>query len=326
MKWNRILVGDVLDRLADLPERSVDTVVTSPPYFQLRDYGMPGQIGLEATPQLWVGRMLDVAAELARVLSEHGTWWLNLGDSYSRGGKVGVAPKSLVLAPERLLIALADRGWIVRNKVVWAKTNPVPASVTDRLACTWEPVYLLTRSHRYHFDLDAIRQPHRSRPPSAARRAPPHVDRSRPKWAGPLSGDQHGLQRLKSQGLRGHPLGKNPGDVWSMVTARYPGARVALLPQPLIERILRAACPEAVCTCCNRPVANRSRLGRACTPACDCGGMPRRGRVLDPFIGTGSTAIAARRLERDWLGIELNPGTAALANKRISSVAAKEAA
>lgn len=328
MKVNRILLGDVLEKLATVPDGSVDVVVTSPPYFQLRDYGMPGQIGLEDTPGQWVDRLVAVGDQLARVLTERGTWWLNLGDSYSRGGRVGIPAKSLVLAPERLLLALADAGWIVRNKVVWAKTNPVPSSVTDRLNCTWEPVYLLTRSPRYHFDLDAIRQPHRSTPHRPKHRRSMQASRKRRDWIGPLSGDQHGLEKLKARGLQGHRLGKNPGDVWQIATARCPGARIAVLPLPLIERVLHAACPAFVCSRCGEPwsgshVAERRRISARQVCACDAPG--RRGIVLDPFIGTGSTAIAAGRLQRSWLGIELNRDTAIFAHARIDAALAGEA-
>lgn len=319
MRGRRLLVGDALKQLQALPEACVDVVVTSPPYFQLRDYQMPGQIGLEDTPQQWVDKLTAIGHEIARVLTPSGTWWLNLGDSYSRGNTAGVPAKSLVLAPERLLLALADAGWIVRNKVVWAKTNPLPTSARDRLACTWEPVYLLSRARRYYFHLDAIRQPHRSRPHLAQAQAPPRENK--PNWAGPLAGDQHGLNVLKARGLVGHPLGKNPGDVWTMATSRYPSAGIAVLPQQLVERILLAACPQRVCPGCNRP----SDPG-VTDPGCDCGGLTRPGRVLDPFLGTGTTAVVAQRLGLDWIGIELNPELADVARRRLAEGSVKEAA
>ena len=157
-----VLIGDVRERLTGLPAASVDCVITSPPYFRLRDYGMSGQIGLEETVDGWVDELRLTFRGLARVLKPTGSVWLNLGDSYSRHPRSGAPAKSLLLGPERLALALLADGWTVRNKVVWAKTNTMPTSVRDRLSCQWEVLYLLTRSRHYFFDLDAIRVPHRS--------------------------------------------------------------------------------------------------------------------------------------------------------------------
>src|SRR5215813_2914243 len=132
LQLNTILTGDACAVLRDLPASSVDCAVTSPPYFQLRDYGMRGQLGLEPTVSGWVADLRQVCREVARVLVPTGSLWLNLGDSFSRHPKYGAANKSLLLCPERLLLALSQDGWIVRNKLIWAKTNPLPSSVSDR--------------------------------------------------------------------------------------------------------------------------------------------------------------------------------------------------
>ncbi|MDP9135942.1 MAG: site-specific DNA-methyltransferase, partial [Actinomycetota bacterium] len=190
----------MLDRL--LPE-SVDAVVTSPPYFQLRDYDAAGQLGLEQTVDEWVASLRAVCRSMARVLKPHGSLWLNVGDTYSRHRRAGAPPKSLLLGPERLLLALARDGWIARGKIVYAKQNPLPESVRDRLSKTWEPVYLLTRSPRAYFDLDAIRAPHRG-----CTRAGHEPNRR-------YQGGNGGLVAMKARGSYGHPLGKNPGDVWT---------------------------------------------------------------------------------------------------------------
>lgn len=211
---NTILTGDAVTNLRELPASSVDCVVTSPPYFQLRDYATPGQLGLEPTVAEWVANLGRVCREVARVLVQTGALWLNLGDSFSRHPKYGAPTKSLLLAPERLLLALADDGWLVRTKVVWHKTNAMPSSVTDRLSLSYEVIYFLVRQRTYFFDLDAIREPHRS---SGAKRA--RVPQQQlPLWAGPLAGSRRGLQRARAAGEPGHPLGKNPGDVWSVAT------------------------------------------------------------------------------------------------------------
>jgi site-specific DNA-methyltransferase (adenine-specific) len=326
---NTILVGDVRDRLRTLPADSVDTVITSPPYLQLRNYAMGAQIGLEDDVTAWVDALLDVGRELARVLKPTGGWWLNVGDSYSRDLRTGAPPKSLLLGPERLALALVADGWTIRNKVIWAKPNPMPASVRDRLACTWEVVYLLVRSPRYSFDLDAIRVPHRTRSPNRPTRKESSLSSPEgsapPQWAGPLAGNNSGLARYKANGLAGHPLGKNPGDVWTIATANFRGDHHAVFPTALIEPPLLATCPERVCANCGIPWerARARTLGRLAVrgelrQACSCHAGTRPGLVLDPFFGSGTVGIVAERHGRDWLGIELNPTFAALATERIA--------
>ncbi len=335
---NTILLGDATRRLAQLPTASVDCVITSPPYYQLRDYGAVGQIGLEDTVEDWVEQLRSVCGELARVLKPTGSLWLNLGDSYSRHARYGASPKSLLAAPERMLLALMHDGWIVRNKVVWAKTNPMPSSVSDRLSLTYEVVYFLVRSPRYFFDLDAIREPHRSEGSRSARRRP-----DEPTWAGPLAATRGGLARARATGQPGHLLGKNPGDVWPIATRGFRGAHFATFPPALVERPLLATCPGAICTACARPWRRRvtvRRLGEiAPTPPdryvlrypkrwrtvrevgelvpCGCGAPTRPGIVLDPFFGTGTVGLGARQHGRDWLGIELNPAYVAMAWDRL---------
>lgn len=321
----QILIGDVRNRLAELPTSSVDTVITSPPYFNLRNYGHPGQLGLEADVHGWVAGLVDVCDVLARVLKPSGSLWLNVGDSYSNHPQQGAAKKCLLLGPERLSIALAEAGWIIRNRVVWAKTNPMPSSIADRLSCSHEIVLLLVRSQRYFFDLDAIRQPltsqTRKRPSATAYRYLP--DDALPPDAG--FDDDRGLNRLKAEGRAGHPLGKNPGDVWWLSTAGYRGAHFATFPVSLVERPLLATCPERVCAACGAPwqrePVNRGLvvpvLGRL-QPACGCGADTAPGVVLDPFMGAGTVALAAEMHARNWVGVELNPTYAALARQRLT--------
>ena len=339
---NTILIGDARERLATLPDACVDTVITSPPYYQLRDYGVAGQIGLEATVENWVRELREVMRAVHRVLKPTGSVWLDLGDSYSRHPRYGAPPKGLLLAPERLLLALAGDGWIVRNKVIWAKTNPMPTSIVDRLNTTYDIVYLLVRSRRYFFDLHAIREPHRSGQSRSA--SAPAVP---PEAIGPLSDSNLGLTRARADGLPGHPLGKNPGDVWQSATAGFKGAHFATFPPRLVERPLLATCPIKICAACGQPWRTRTtprRIGRASkfvrdrfvnrypvryqvvhsdpvlAPGCDCGAPTQPGLVLDPFFGTGTVGAVARKLGRDWLGIELNPAYAELARQRLELV------
>lgn len=282
---NRLIVGDAATILETLPDDSVDCVVTSPPYFQLRDYRHPKQLGHEPDVHTWVANLVEVFEHLRRILKPTGTAWLNLADTYSRHQRQGTRRKSLLFGPERLLLALAAHGWIVRNKIVWAKTNPMPHSVRDRLSPTWEYMYLLTKAETgYWFDLDAIRIPHQTRRTGPTRAA---------TWTGSYGGTHNGITRLKREGRVGHPLGKNPGDVWRLAKAAHRGQHSATYPEPLIEIPIRAGCPPTVCARCSRPTCSHSNAER----------LP--GLVLDPFIGTGTTAHVAARMNRDWLGVDI---------------------
>ena len=285
---NRVLVGDALTRLRELPSGSIDCVITSPPYFGLRNYGVAGQLGAEARIEQWVTSLRAVCREIQRVLAPNGSLWLNLGDSYSRQESDGAAFKSLLLGPERVALALTADGWLLRNKVIWAKTNPMPSPVRDRLSCTHEYLYFFTKQSRYFFDLDAIREPTRSRRPVR-----PYARASLPISArGRLAaGGQSGLVDMARSGQAGHPLGKNPGDVWQVGTSAYRGAHFATFPPELVRRPLLAGCPEFVCAGCGQPVP-RER-------ACECRAPRRPGLVLDPFFGTGTVALVAREHRRD---------------------------
>jgi site-specific DNA-methyltransferase (adenine-specific) len=310
---NQIIVGDALRELQRLPSDSIDTIITSPPYHLLRRYSAgPEEIGTEATVGLYVERIVAVCDELARVLKSTGSLWLNLGDSYSRHHRYGAPAKSLLGAPERIMLGLIDRGWVVRNKLVWAKPNPMPASVADRLNTTWEPLYLLVRSRNYYFDLDAVREPHRSRRPAGRIGHGVKYDGRVPAWAGPLAGTNSGLLKARAEGRSGHPNGKNPGDVWTVPPAAFRGAHFATFPERLIEKPLLATCPERSCRRCGLPWVKG-------TPTCRCHAGWSPGLVLDPFMGAGTVAVMAQRHGRDWLGIELNPTYRQLALRRLES-------
>jgi site-specific DNA-methyltransferase (adenine-specific) len=320
---NEILVGDARSRLTKLPAASVDCIITSPPFFRLRDYQTEGQLGLEDSVAEWVEGLRSVLLEVMRVLKPTGSVWLNLGDSYSRHDRFGAPSKSLLLGPERLALALISDGWTIRNKLVWAKTNNMPSSVGDRLTCKWEVFYFLVRSRHYFFDLDAIRRPLRSTTRAVRGTAEP-IAGPKPDWAGPLAGNNSGLARMKRQGRTGHPLGGNPGDVITTAAASFHGPHFATFPEPLIEQPLLAGCPERVCHRCGAPWSRdlvdrstrRPTLGQL-RPSCRCRAGWQPGLVLDPFMGAGTVGLVAERHHRDWLGIELNSDFAALARQRI---------
>lgn len=289
-----LLVGDALEVLRQLPDGSADCAVTSPPYFGLRDYGTEGQYGMEDSPAEYIERLRAVFAELRRVLADDGTFWLNIGDSYYSGrgnpgpnakdpkqparrgwvrpvdrcGQDWGTPKSLLMIPERLVLALQDDGWTLRNKGVWHKPNATPDPVDDRLSAKWEPFYLLTKNRNYWFDLDSIREPHTMKP----QRRP----NGRPKDSTPRPTPRQGwpTDAHNEPAADGHPLGKNPGDVWAIGTYPFPHAHFACFPVEFPARCIKAGCKP--------------------------GGM-----VIDPFSGSGATGAACRLLGRRYMGIDL---------------------
>lgn len=284
--------GDALATLRGLPPESVDCVVTSPPYYGLRDYGEPGQYGVEETPSEYIETMRQVFAEVRRVLAVDGTLWLNLGDTYAGKGNAGAsvgmtrradraqlipkrmnttaeAPyKSLLMIPARVSWSLIEDGWILRNRIVWNKTDAMPESVKDRLANRHEELFFLTRSPRYWFDLDAIREP--ANPLSRGK-----TWEERRATGAPGRHGMGGAAVAKDSDFAASLAGRNPGDVWSFSTAGFPGAHFAVMPERLAERCILAGCKPG-------------------------------GVVLDPFNGSGTTGMVAGRLGRRYVGIDLS--------------------
>jgi DNA modification methylase len=316
--------GDAHNVLSTLPDASADCIVTSPPYWAKRDYGMRGQYGLEASPAAYVATLRAVFGAAWRVLADEGTCWLNLGDSYSAGSGTptglhsyvgtslagrqasGLGTKNLLGLPWRVALALQDDGWIIRNAIVWHKPNAMPESVRDRMNCRYELVFLLAKTRHYWFDLDPIRIPHASRPAvrdpaqrgHAIRRSPGrspgdgNPNGTGPRGTRPPKYGPHAPQVIAarrygtSRTNRRHPNGRNPGDVWSLPTRPYRGPHFAAYPIDIPARCIQAGCKP--------------------------GGM-----VLDPFCGTGTTGIAARQFGRRFTGIDLNPAFLALAAERL---------
>ncbi len=279
-RLDQIYVGDALAILKRWPEDLVDLVLTSPPYYQLRDYGVAGQLGLEEAPAAYVAKLLAVMRQIRRVLKPSGSVFLNLGDTYQR--------KTLLGIPWRVALAMLEEGWLLRNAIIWHKPNALPRPFTDRLTTTYEFVFHFVKRERYSYDLDAIRVPHKGtyREGTATKR---FARQSRfPHLPGlPVAGN-----------FRPHPKGKNPGDVWSIPSETRPKDLIA--PGGISHF---APYPEALC---ERPIL----------AACPPGGV-----VLDPFLGSGTTAVVARRLGRHFLGIELSAEYAALAERRLAAAA-----
>jgi DNA modification methylase len=296
----RVLHGDVRDRLRDLPDGSVQTCVTSPPYWGLRDYGVSGQIGLEQTPDAFVAALVSVFREVRRVLADDGTVWLNLGDSYigqiqppgtekqssNRGASTalgfingGLPSKNLVGIPWRVAFALQADGWYLRSDIIWSKPNPMPESVTDRPTKAHEYIFLLSKAARYYYDAEAIKDrsvdaPGKSRGGSLARAG---TDKF-------IAANAHRGDVPVSDGTA------NKRSVWHIATQPYPEAHFATFPEALIEPCILAG----------------SRIGDT---------------VLDPFNGSGTTGVVAIRHQRNYVGIELNKAYITLARKRIGAVA-----
>jgi DNA modification methylase len=250
----RVLVGDAVSRLAELSDGSVRTCVTSPPYWGLRDYGNDGQLGLEATPQEFVENLCKVFDEVWRVLADDGTLWVNLGDSYAGSGKggqsaekrsanwqpeysnkglvpEGLKAKDLVGIPWRFAFAMQDRGWYLRQDIIWAKPNPMPESVTDRCTKSHEYVFLLTKNPRYYFDNEAIREPAVTEP-----KEPTAIPYSQHIQKGGKTS-----QRLGTSTAEGT---RNKRSVWTVTTKGYKEAHFAVYPPELITPCVLAGSAE----------------------------------------------------------------------------------
>jgi len=298
--------GDALGVARTLPDGAADCIVTSPPYFGLRDYGIEGQYGLEESPAAYVETMRVLFSELRRVLADDGTLWLNIGDSYSgdRGNQSdsgadnknraaesgtvaafkgkGVERKNLLGIPWRVAFALQDDGWILRNAIIWNKLNAMPESVTDRLSGRYEMVFMFSKSRKYWFDLDRIREPHaevslnrakphRTPPSKAAREGTPYIGVGPPQT--------FNLHQLN------HPHGKNPGDVWTLPTQPFAAAHFAVMPVALAQRCIMAGCKPLRRCDCDATIATPTGEGK---------------RQPDPSTVTGRAGF--NRLRRDTEG------------------------
>jgi site-specific DNA-methyltransferase (adenine-specific) len=291
------VIGDAPEELRRLPDETFHCCVTSPAYWNLRDYGVKGQLGLEATPAEYVERVVDIFREVRRVLRNDGTCWLNLGDSYirkggARGSKAGknswvtnpamvsgaargrwlplppgLKHKDLVGIPWRVALALQEDGWWLRRDIIWHKPQAMPEAVTDRPACDHEYLFLLTESERYHYDAEAVRE-------RASRLTKPRGKGINPKARANVAGARQNPSF--SGAVTGSVEWRNKRTVWRVPTRGYAGPHHACFS------------PEAI------------------TP-CILAGCPPGGIVLDPFLGSGTTGEVAEQLGRQWFGIELNP-------------------
>jgi DNA modification methylase len=323
MELNTIIEGDCLETLKTLPDKSIDTCVTSPPYYMLRDYGVPGQIGLEETPDMYIAKLLAVFDETRRVLKDAGTLWVNIGDSYNGSGKnkgntrppnsfqyannAGSAsarplvlsdakPKQLLGIPWRFALAMRSE-WILRQDIIWAKPSPMPESVHDRFCRSHEYLFLFSKQPKYYFNAEYALEPasgydgrrdtlykggEKDMACGAHERWPSRRGYTRKEGETGLTPQRHG------QYIPTHPM-RIKRDVWVVPPEASNQKHYAMFPQKLILPCILCGCPEG-------------------------------GVVLDPFMGSGTTAIVAKKHGRNYLGCELNPAYIEIANTRIADV------
>lgn len=275
---NQIHFGDALEVLETLPTGLVDCTVTSPPYYNQRDYTGSHQIGRESSPDEYIERLVAVFAECLRVTNDAGCLWLNIGDKYVDGEQLGM--------PWRVALALKEIGWRLRSDVIWHKPNAMPSSVKTRPTVDHEYVFFFTKSKQYFYDADAIREPHVTfSEKSKMKGGRGHFGKrgSTPEQ-GKNSGDSNLHDARWDQAF--HPKGRNKRTVWSISLSKFREAHFAVFPESLVETCIQASCPSD-------------------------------GLVLDPFSGSGTVALVAQRLQRYYLGIDCVEEYCEMARKRL---------
>ena len=273
-----VLCGNSLDVLATLPDGLVDTIVTSPPYFRQRDYGHPDQIGSEHSQDAYIENIVAVFREAGRVLKDNGTLWLNLGDKYVKEQLCGL--------PWKCAIALMEDGWILRQDIIWHKPNAMPSSVKTRPTTDHEYIFMFSKSAKYHYDADAIREPHVTfSEKSKMKGGRNHFFK---KGGTPEKGKNSGKTNLHDArwDKAFHPKGRNKRTVWTVPLSKFRGAHFAVFPEKLVEPCILAGCPEG-------------------------------GIVLDPFIGSGTTAVVSKKQGKHYIGIDVNHAYCQMALERI---------
>jgi len=306
-----IICGDSLTELKKMPSESVDCVITSPPYWALRDYGVEGQLGLEPTFQEYIIKLCDIFDEVKRVLKKEGTCWVNMGDTYNnspagnkntkdnpmfdKGGCYRLdnyrrdikrdfgklQTKSLCQIPSRFAIEMCNRGWILRNEIIWHKPNCMPSSVKDRFTVNWEYVFFFTKSKKYYFKTQYEKCSPNTQQQGDTSNCPTRLN-AKERLFKKLTGNMKPGGRI----LTNFEQGRNKRCVWTINTRPFKEAHFAVFPEALVETPIKAGCQQG-------------------------------GVVLDPFCGSGTTGVVATKLNRQFMGIDLNPKYVEMANRRI---------
>jgi len=276
---NKVACGDALDILKLMDAGSAATIVTSPPYFGQRDYGVQKQLGSEDTPEAYIERLVSIFSEARKVLSDSGTLWLNIGDKYIDGALAGI--------PWRVALALKATGWILRSDIIWHKPNAMPHSVKTRPTTDHEYIFLFSKSGDYYYDVDAIREPHVTF--SADSKMKGGRNHFGKRGSTPETGKNGGNQNLHDArwDQAFHEMGRNKRTVWSVPLGKYREAHFAVFPEKLIE-------------------------------PCILAGSPKGGVVLDPFFGSGTTGLVAVTNGRKFMGIDLNKEYCEMAARRLA--------
>lgn len=295
---NKIHRKDCLDFMKGLPGKSIDFCMTSPPYWQLRNYGINGQVGRERTPEEYIEKLLIIFRELKRVLKDTGSFYLNIGDTYigtdNCRAKSWKRPKQLALLPARVAIAMQEDGWILRNDICWYKPNGLPSSVKDRLTCRWEHIFHFVKQRKYYYDLDAIRMPLKAstikriqnRAKLHERTGRPFTEKSKYFTADSSQFGANGFLSGKSLKRLLDFKGGNPGDFWSISVKPLSISHFAVYPEELCLRPIKSSCPPG-------------------------------GIVFDMFAGSGTTLVTAKKLGRQFIGCDLNHDYVRIARKRL---------
>ena len=302
---NKIITGNAIDVLKELPDCTADCCITSPPYLGLRDYGVNGQIGLEKSVEAYINRLTDIFREVRRVLKNDGTLWLNVGDSYvsSNSEYSNCKRKDLIGVPWLLAFALRNDGWYLRQDIIWEKPNAMPESVKDRCTKSHEYIFLFSKQSKYYFDYEVIKEPAVGfnnivpagskgtlRPNSRLRKGNSRTFRGGGVYTKGQSFNNSAEIMRESHGNNENMTGlRNKRSVWTVATQGYKEAHFATFPEKLIE-------------------------------PCVIAGSREGGIVLDPFLGSGTTAVVAKKFNRGFIGIELNPEYAGMAKRRLEGI------
>ncbi|MGH9857780.1 MAG: DNA-methyltransferase [Acidobacteriota bacterium] len=282
-QWhNTIIHADAVEGLQQLPASSVNCIITSPPYYKQRDYESLVQIGTEDSSEEYVNRLRAVFRECYRVLTDDGTFWLNLGDKYMNNELLGM--------PWRVALALKEDRWLLRSDIIWHKPNAMPSSVKNRPTSDHEYIFFFVKNRDYYYDVDAIREPHVTfSEGSKMKGGRNHFGKT---GGTPEEGKNRGNSNLHDArwDQAFHPKGRNRRTVWSIPLSKFREAHFAVFPETLVELCILAGCPE-------------------------------RGVVLDPFIGSGTTAIVAQRLGRVFVGLDTNADYCEIARSRLRQLA-----